>query len=133
MISKMIASVRVATTSRDQTLSFVGARDRHSQVDAETVAKRFRCGLETARKTLKATTQRGVRHSMHPLNRCYRVDHLNLHRRRLHDTFYMDTLFSKVKSRSGFTCAQLITNGTFTRVYPMESKSGSQIAQALGK
>ena len=42
MISKMIASVRVATASRDQTLSFVGARDRHSQVDAETVAKRFR-------------------------------------------------------------------------------------------
>ena len=133
MISKMIASVRVATTSREQTLSFVGARDRHSQVDAETVAKRFRCGLETARKTLKATTQRGVRHSMHPLNRRYRVDHLNLHRQRLHDTFYTDTLFSKVKSLSGFTCAQLITNGTFTRVYPMESKSGSQIAQALGE
>jgi hypothetical protein len=35
------------------------------------------------------------------LHRRYRVDHLNLHRRRLHDVFYMDTLFSKVKSLSG--------------------------------
>jgi hypothetical protein len=43
----------------------------------------------------------------------------------------MDTLFSKVKSISGFTCAQLITNGSFTRVYPMESKASSNIAQAL--
>jgi hypothetical protein len=28
-------------------------------------------------------------------------------------------------------CAQLITNGSFTRVYPMESKSSNDIAHAL--
>lgn len=95
------------------------------------VAKKFRCGLETAQRTLKTTTQRGVRHAIHPLHRRYRVDHLNLHRKRLHDTFYMDTLFSKVKSLGGYTCAQLITNGSFTRVYPMESKASSNIARAL--
>ena len=87
--------------------------------------------METAQKTLKATTQCGVRHAVHPLHRRYRVDHLNLHRRRLRDVFYMDTLFSKVKSISGFTCAQLITNGSFTRVYPMESKASANIAMAL--
>ncbi|KAI2499224.1 Reverse transcriptase (RNA-dependent DNA polymerase) [Fragilaria crotonensis] len=108
----------------------VGA-DRHSRVNPETVAKRFRCGIETAQKTLKATTQRGIRQAMHPLNRRYRVDHLNLNRRRLNDTFYMDTLFSKVKSLAGHTCAQLITNGTFTRVYPMETKASANIAAAL--
>jgi hypothetical protein len=59
------------------------------------------------------------------------VDHLNLHRKRLKDVFYMDTLFSKVKSIAGHTCAQLITNGSFTRVYPLESKSGANIANAL--
>ncbi|KAI2497134.1 hypothetical protein MHU86_17395 [Fragilaria crotonensis] len=64
-------------------------------INAETVARRFRCGIETAQKTLKATTQRGVRQSLHPLNHCYRVDHLNLNRKRLNDTFYMDTLFLK--------------------------------------
>ena len=132
MTRRMISSVQIATSHRDDSsISYVGARDRHSQVTAETVARKFRCGLETAQKTLKATTQRGVRHAMHPLHRRYRVDHLNLHRRRLKDTFYMDTLFSKVKSIAGNTCAQLITNGTFTRVYPLESKSSANIAHAL--
>jgi hypothetical protein len=43
----------------------------------------------------------------------------------------MDTLFSKVKSLGGYTCAQLNTNGTFTKVYPMESKESSNIGRAL--
>jgi hypothetical protein len=45
----------------------------------------------------------------------------------------MDTLFSKVKSLNGHTCAQLITNGSFTRIYPMESKASRNIAQALNE
>jgi hypothetical protein len=133
-IQRMVSAVKVATANRNSEtvqLAFVGAKDRHSQVSAETIARKFRCGLETAQRTLKTTTQRGVRHAIHPLHRRYRVDHLNLHRRRLHDTFYMDTLFSKVKSISGYTCAQLITNGSFTRVYPMESKASTNIATVL--
>ena len=59
------------------------------------------------------------------------MDHLNLHRRRLHDSFYMDTIVSKVKSLAGYTCAQLITNGAFTKVYPMESKASANISRAL--
>ena len=35
----------------------IGSSDRHSQVNAETVAKRFRRGNKTAQNTLKATTQ----------------------------------------------------------------------------
>ena len=132
MTRRMISAVQIATSYREeQSISFVGAKDRHSQVTAETVARKFRCGLETAQKTLKATTQRGVRHAMHPLHRRYRVDHLNLNRKRLKDSFYMDTLFSKVKSIAGHTCAQLITNGSFTRVYPLDSKSSINIARAL--
>ena len=130
-LNRMISNVRVATSYREASISFIGSKDRHSRVNAETVARRFRCGIETAQNTLNTTTQRGVRYAIHPLHRRYRVDHLNLHRRRLADTFYMDTLFSKVKSLNGMECAQLITNGSFTRVYPMESKSSHDIAQAL--
>jgi Reverse transcriptase (RNA-dependent DNA polymerase) len=133
LLNRMIGNVKVATAHRDANISFVGSKDRHSNVNAETVARKFRCGIETAQRTLKTTTQRGVRHSIHPLHRRYRVDHLNLHRRRLGDTFYMDTLFSRVKSLNGHTCAQLITNGSFTRTYPMESKASSNIAQALNE
>ncbi len=133
MVRRMVSSVHIATAHRDEaSIAFIGAKDRHSRVTPETVARKFRCGLETAQRTLKTTTQRGVRHSaIHPLHRRYCVDHLDLHRKRLHDTFYMDTLFSKVKSLGGYTCAQLITNGTFTRVYPMETKASSNIARAL--
>jgi hypothetical protein len=87
MIPKMVGAVSIATAHRDPNVSFIGSKDKYSKVNAETVARRFRCGLETAEKTLKATTQRGVRHALHPLNRRYRVDHLNLNRTRLHDTF----------------------------------------------
>ena len=130
----MVSAVNVATANRENDgvgLAFVGAKEQHSQVSAETVARKFQCGLEPSQRTLKTTTQRGVRHAMHPLHRRYRVDHLNLHWRRLRDVLYMDTLFLKVKSLSGFTCAQLITNGSFTRVYPMESKASANIAKVL--
>ena len=132
MLRRMVSSVHIATAHReDSAVAFVGAKDRHSRVTPEMVAKKFRCGLETAQRTLKTTTQRGIRHAIHPLHRPYRVDHLNLHRRRLHDSFYMDTLVSKVKSLAGYTCAQLITNGAFTKVYPMESKASANISRAL--
>ena len=84
-IRRMVSAVHVATAHRDNEevqVAFVGAKERHSQVSAETVARKFRCGLETAQRTLKTTTQRGVRHAIHPLHRRYRVDHLNLHRKR---------------------------------------------------
>jgi hypothetical protein len=127
----MSISLRLTVTP---SVSFVGAKGCHSQVNAETIARKFRCRLETAQKTLKATTQRGVRQVIHPMHCHYRVDHLNLNQRRLNDIFYMETLFSKVKSIRGHPCAQLITNGKFTRVYPtMESKASSNVAHALSK
>jgi hypothetical protein len=69
------------TANTINNISFLVAKNRHSHVSAEEVAKRFRCGLETARRTLKTTTQNGIRHAIHPLTRRYRVDHLNLNRR----------------------------------------------------
>ncbi len=128
----MIGNVNVATAHRELNFSFMGSKDRYSLVNATTMARKFRCGIETAQRTLKTTTQRSDHQTIHPLYRQYCVDHINLHRRRLDDTFYMDKLFSKVKSLNGHTCAQLITNGTFTRMYPIESKQASRnIVQAL--
>jgi hypothetical protein len=84
-----VSAVNVATANRENDevglASPVGAKERHYQVSAETVARKFRCDLETAQRTLKTTTQRGVRHAMHPIHRRYRVDHLNLHRQLLRD------------------------------------------------
>jgi hypothetical protein len=144
MIQSMVSCVNIATLRRTisntdddddepstRQVSFIGARNRHSHVTPEEVARKFKCGLDTAKQTLKTTTQHGVRHAIHPLHRRYRVDHLDLNRRRLHDTFYTDTMFSKVKSLNGNVCAQVFTNGRYTRVFPMPSKSSENIARAL--
>jgi hypothetical protein len=128
MLQHMISAVKISRTSN---VSYLGTKNRHSQITAEEVARKFRCGLETARQTLRSTTQHGVRQAIHPLHCMYRVDHIDINRRRLNDTFYMDTLFLKVTSSRGFTCAQVITNGQFTRVYPMNSKASENIANAL--
>jgi hypothetical protein len=58
-------------------------------------------GIETAKQTLKSTTQHGVRQAIHPLRRKFRVDHIDINCRCIRDMFYMDTLFSKVKSVNG--------------------------------
>jgi hypothetical protein len=112
-------------------VAFIGAKNRHSHVSAEEVARKFRCGLETAKRTLKTTTQYGVRHALHPLHRRYRIHQQELNTKRLMDTFFTDTLFSKVKSLNGNVCAQVYTNGRYTRVFPMASKSSEHIAQTL--
>ena len=109
----------------------VGAERRHSKYTAQELARKWGCGLETAQNTLKKTTQRNVRHALHPLHQRYRVDHLNLNRRRLNTTMYTDTLFARTKSLRQNTCAQVYTNGKFTQVYPMRAETGDGVGQTL--
>jgi hypothetical protein len=45
MLKQMISAVRVSRTSN---VAYLGTKNRHSQVTAEEVAKKFRCGLEMA-------------------------------------------------------------------------------------
>ena len=68
-------------------------------------------------------TTGNTRSAVHPIFRCYRVDHLHFHRKRLHTIFHTDMLFSKFVSLRGNKCAQVFTNGAFTAVYPILSKS----------
>ena len=95
---------------------------RHQDGTAETLARNLNIGLETARRTMEMTTQQGIRTAVHPIHKRYRIDQIHLHRRRLPGLWYTDTLFSKVTSLQGNTCAQVITNGSYVRVKPLESK-----------
>eukprot|EP00980_Cylindrotheca_fusiformis_P007870 scaffold1674_cov96-Cylindrotheca_fusiformis.AAC.1 len=47
---------------------------RQSVITAERLAQQFNIGLETARNTLKVTTQKGLRSAVHPISRRYRTD-----------------------------------------------------------
>lgn len=129
---RAIKAIRMAHPFKHTvTISSMHSNDRHSHVTAEMVARLLHCGLDTATKTLKKTTQIGIRHALHPLHRRYRVDHLDLSRRRLNATFYTDTLFTRYKSLNGNVCAQIYTNGHLTCVYPMEAKTGAAIGRTL--
>ena len=102
--------------------------ERHSSVTPENLSRKWSIGIETAKRTLQVTTQRGVRTAIHPLHRRYRVDHLHLNRRRLNGDWYTDTLFSKVISLQGNICAQVFTNGNFTSIHPLRSKANVGMA-----
>ena len=117
---RVAASVNIAS---------VITKDRHSKVTPEELSRKLGIGLETAKRTVEVTTQYGVRTALHPLHKRYRVDHLHLNRHRLNSQWYSDTLFSKVQSLRGMKCAQVYTDGKFTRVYPMESRK--QVGQTL--
>jgi Fe2+ or Zn2+ uptake regulation protein len=127
---RLISSVNIATAYRDdldaweeqRKVSSITSNDRHSRVTPEEVARKWNIGLETAKNTLRVTTQYGIRTAVHPMTRRLRVDHLHLHRHRLRGTWFADTLLSKVKSKLGNTCANVYTQGKFTRAIPMISR-----------
>ena len=71
---------------------------------------------------MNSTTQRGVRKSLEPMSIKLRVDHLDLHRKRLNWTCYADTLISKVKSILGNAIANIYTHSKFVKVYPITAR-----------
>lgn len=58
--------VRVGT---ERTIARMASKTRHSIVDPETLARKWRIGYETAKKTLAATAQMAVRTASVPLYR----------------------------------------------------------------
>ena len=126
----LVSAVNIATTYRDdidqwneeRKVRSIITNERHSKATPEELARKWNIGIQTAKDTLRVTTQRGIRTAIHPMTRRVRVDHLNLHRQRLRGVWYADTLLSKVKSKLGNTCANVYTQGKFTRVIPMTSR-----------
>ena len=103
--------------------SGVETKGRKPQVTPEELSRKWNIGLETAKNTLRVTTQKGIRQSIHPVTRRVRVDHLHLHRQRLRGTWFVDTMKAKVTSLRGNKCANIFTNGKFTKVVPMETRA----------
>ena len=96
---------------------------RHSNIGPEELSRKWNIGLQTAKDMLAATTQHGVRSSVHPMSRRLQVDHLHLHRHLLGGTWYADTLLYKVKPIRGNTCTNVFTQGNFTKVVLVTARS----------
>ncbi len=91
----------------------------YSKITAEELTGKWNIGIETARSTLKVTTQHGFRHAIER----YRTDILQSWLRLRSSTIFTDTLFGTVKSIQGNLCGQILTDGRLAHFVPMKSKS----------
>jgi hypothetical protein len=84
-----------------------------ANITAESLANKWCIGLEAAKKTLRRTTQKGVRHTLYPVERRFRTKQAQLQHNQLlgrHGRFYTDTFFSSVPTLNGASMAQLYVN-----------------------
>jgi len=99
------------------------------------LVKSWNIGKDIAKKTVKCTTQKGVRTMLHPIERRFRTKQAQLRYRQLsgrHGTFYTDTFFASVLTLNGCTMARLYINDlSFCKVYPMKAKS--DVADTLSR
>ena len=132
MVQRLVSSVQVASPFNDseepRTIGATASWQRHARVTPAEVSRKFFWGLETARKTLKCTTQFGVRTALNPFTRRYKPDILQNYHRRLKSPFYTDTMFQTVVSTRGNKAVQVFTNGKYVNVQPMKSKSEAGLA-----
>jgi ribosomal protein L15 len=97
------------------------------RVTPEELARRWNIGLSAAKRTLLATTQRGVKDiASRTLTQRVKPTTSQLRYRHLRTSVYTDTMFSCVMSLSGNTCAQIYVNDLdWTRAYAMKSKGNA--------
>jgi hypothetical protein len=100
---------------------------KHNATSAESLAQTWNISLPNAQKTIKCTTQKGVRNPLYPIGGRYRTKQAQLRYKQLtgrHGSFYTDTFFSQAKSLNECSMAQIYVNDpTFTKVYPMKLRS----------
>jgi len=102
----------------------VSTDQRASEISDEVLARRWGIGLQTAKRTLRVTTQAGVRRILHPVERRFRTRRNQLKFPTSSRLVYSDTMFPQVKSVNGKTCAQVYTDGLgWDHFYPMKARS----------
>jgi hypothetical protein len=107
----------------------MSAREQGPVITKEILARRWGIGLDTAHRTLHATTQQDIRRIPHPVERRYKPRQTHLRYPLLSTRFYTDTMFCTSKSLRGFKCAQVITSGAgYDLFYPMRKKSEAEDA-----
>ena len=75
-------------------ISTVQTKSRRSEIKAHEMALPWEIGIETAERTLKATTQLGIQSAIHPLHCRYRTKQLQYRYNWLNTKLYADVFFS---------------------------------------
>ena len=101
----------------------------------EYLAQIWNCGLETAKKSIEATTCRYYRQNRKGVQRRFRPSRNMMRYRQLSmpaGEFYSDTMFAKVRSTRGYICAQIYGNKFgYIKAYPMDGKDKQNIGDTL--
>jgi hypothetical protein len=131
---RLITSVRISTTTAVRDVPIMPTfqtEERRSDVTPERLADHWMIGLETARRTLRQTTQRFKRSALLPLSRRYKTDRI-YQLPRLKGEWLTDRIDDRCKSRDGNSYGQIFANESYLAVfYPIDSKS--KAGDALGR
>lgn len=101
----------------------LSAKDKQRILTPEILSKRWMIGLQTAKETLAVTTHEGIRDVYVSAEQKMRKKAPYLRFPNLKSTFYVDSLFSTVKSVHGHTGGSIFTNGYgYDRFYPWTRK-----------
>jgi hypothetical protein len=100
------------------------------KMSPEKLASNWNIGLDAAKRTLKCTTQKGIRSVSNPsIARRFRTNDRPLRYRRLKTNVFTDTMFSTIPSSRENTCAQVYCNDLqWCAVYPMKSKRDAHLS-----
>ena len=130
---RLLHSFTVPGEPEFRSVSALSARKKN-KLSPEELSKLWRIGLKAAKHALGATTHACIR-TVGNLTCRFKTNKAHLRNKLLatHEgSFYVDTLFSKVKSIQGFTCGNLYTTTLgFKKFFPMESKTGQECSNSL--
>jgi hypothetical protein len=104
-------------------VSVVSTNDRSSFLTAIALSKRWGISLEAAKATMAVSTQTAVRNIFAPSERKVRKKAPWLEFPSVKGDIYVDSMFSKVTGKGGFTGGSVYTNGLgYDRFYPWKRK-----------
>ena len=114
-------------------VSGVNTKIEKAQVTPYDLAKRWNIGLDTAKRNLLKTTQRGLRTSPNPLlSQWYSKNDRMLRYKRLPVDLFTDTLEAGIVSHRGNKYAQIYAHrNTWYKAYPMAKKSDAHETSSL--
>ena len=98
------------------------SKNRHCNISPKSLLQNLRIGLNTARDTLKITTQQGICQAVHPITRRYQTDTMSLKIRCLKATVFTDTSFINRTSLAQKKCYQGYFAENFIKIIPMRDQ-----------
>ena len=123
---RVVSTVRVGDDDNDgvidppRSVQAITTAEKKSILTPEKLSQRWGIGICASKKTMRVTTQRGIRNVLLSPERRSRQHTSYLRFPNLKGITYSDTMFSKVQSTRMNNAAQVFTNGLgFDRFYPI--------------